>query len=132
MKMNFIVVQVDQSYDYVEGVNYVQSFPTEDEAIAFVQEKEKEQSAAWRARLDYIENWVDALELPETDYNGWVEYLKQYHPFGVRYVLPQDFKKNLKGYLKTHHSAKIDGYYPPPANFKWNGLHIVEISDIKP
>lgn len=127
--MNFIVVQVDQDYDYVEGVRHIASFPTEDAADAFKQEKEEEQNAKWRARLDYIEQWVDAIELPETDYHGWVEYLKQYHPFGARYVFPKDFKKNLKGYLKTHHSAIIDGYNPPLADFKWSGLHIVEIKE---
>jgi len=126
--MNFIVVQVDQDYDYVEGVRYIASFPTEDAADAFIQEKNEEQNAKWRARLDYIEQWVDAIEVPETDYHGWVEYLKQYHPFGAMYVFPKDFKKELKGFLRTHHSATIEGYNPPPADHRWNGLHVVEIN----
>ena len=126
--MNFIVVKVDQDYDYVEGVNYIDSFLTEDEANAFVQEKSQEQTSAWRKRMDYIEEWVDAIEPPVTDYNGWKEYLVQYHPFGGRYVMPKDFKKELKGYLRTHHSAKLEGYDPPLADFRWNGLHVVDAS----
>lgn len=128
--MNFIVVRVDQNYDYVEGVNYIDSFPTEDAANAFVQEKNDEQNSAWRARLDYIEQWVDEIEPPEnTDYNGWKSYLEQYHTFGGRYVMPKDFKKELKEYLRTHHSVKLEGYDPPSADFRWNGLHIVEIKE---
>ena len=92
--MNFIVVRVDQNYDYVEGVRYIRSFPTEEEANAFIQEKNEEHKSAWRSKMDYIDAWVDALELPQTDRHGWLEYLKQYQ---IRDSSPQDFKKNLKG-----------------------------------
>ena len=123
--MNFIIVQVYQDYDYVEGVGYIKSFPTEEEANTFIQEKREEQDAACKARRDYIEKWVDLIECPETDYHGWKEYLKQYHPFGARYVFPKDFKKELKGYLRTH-PAKLEGYDPPQANFNWDNLFVVE------
>jgi len=126
--MNFIVVQVDQDYEFVEGVRHIKSFSTKDEADKFVKEKKEENLTAWQARLDYIEQWVDALDLPETDYNGWKEYLVQYHPFGKIYVTPKYFKKNLKGYLRTHHSVTIEGYNPPLADPKYNGLHIIEIN----
>jgi len=127
--MNFIVVQVHQNYDMVEGVDYIKSFSTEEEATAYIQKEKEKEEAAWKSRLEYIEQWVDAIECPETDYNGWKEYLKRYHPFGVMYVLPQNFKKNLKEYLRTH-SAEIEGYDPPKANFEWYSysLFVVKIA----
>lgn len=129
---NFIVVQVDQDYDYVEGVRYIASFPTEEAANAFKQEKEEEQNVKWRARFDYIEKWVDAIKLPENiDYKSWCKYLGEYHPFSAKpmKVSPQDFHKELKGYLRTYHSVTLEGYDPPAADFKWNGLHVVKIND---
>lgn len=129
---NFIVVQVDQNYDYVEGVRYIARFSTEDAANAFIQEKNEEQDVKWKKRIDYIEQWVDSIQLPEDiDYNSWFQYLEKYHPFSASptKVSPKDFHKDLKGYLRIHHSVTIEGYDPPLADFQWNGLHVVEIKE---
>lgn len=125
--MNFIVVKVFSDYDYTEYVDYIGKFSTEEEANYFIQSKKDEQNSDWKIRRDYIDKWVDTLELPETDYNGWKEYLTQYYPFGARYVMPKDFKKELKYYLNTNHPANFKNYNPPPADLRWSNLFVVEI-----
>lgn len=126
--VRYIVVQVDQDYDHVDAVDYISGFPTLEEAQSYIKDRLDEQNAAWTARFDYINKWVSELECPETDFEGWKKFLEQFHPFGVRYVLPQDFKMNLEGYLKSHHSAIISGYNPPHADFRWSNLFIVNIN----
>ena len=129
--MSFIVVKVDQNYDYVEDVRYIASFPTEHAAQAFVKEKKEEQDEKWRARRDYIEQWVNTITLPETDAQGWKEFLQPFHPFGERGMFRQFFHQELKNYLRTYHSVKLEGYNPPIADWRWDGLHVVHIHDLK-
>ena len=59
--MNFIVVQVDQDYDYVEGVRHIASFPTEDAANTFVQKKAKSKP------LHGVKEWI-------TLKSGWMRF----------------------------------------------------------
>jgi len=125
--MNYIIVQVDQDYGQVVGVRYIESFEDKESANAFILGKNEQRIAEWKNRLEYIEQWVDAIELPETDYHGWIKYLEQYHPFGVMYVTPDDFKENLMSYLTTH-SVKLNEYEPPPVDLECNGFHIVKMS----
>jgi len=126
--VRYIVVQVSQDYDHVDAVDYISGFPTLEEAQSYIEDRLDEQNSAWTARFDYIEKWVAALDCPETDLNGWKNFLEHFHPFGVRYVLPKIFKMKLEEYLKSHHSAIIKGYDPPQADFRWNNLFIVNIN----
>jgi hypothetical protein len=126
----FAVIRVDQDYDYVEGAECIAAFPTEQEANDLVQKMKDERDASWKQKMEYVEEFVDNINPPETDYQGWVEYLKQY-PFGGRYVMPQNFKNHLKGYLRTHHYlVELDGYDPPSIILEWNNLFVVEIKGI--
>jgi|694.fasta_scaffold46598_5 hypothetical protein len=126
--MSYIIVKVNQDYDYVEGVEYIDSFVTEQEADNFIKEKTEQERTEWKARMSYIDGYVDAINVPDTDYNGWQAFLKQYVPFQSHWT-PKDFKNDLKIYLRNpSYSVNLAGYDPPPAHNKWNNLFIVKVS----
>jgi hypothetical protein len=118
--MSYIVVKVSHDYDYVEDVEYVDSFATEQEADNFIKEKDAASLSEHRARLAYIDGYVDAINVPDTtDYHVWQAFLKQYIPFQSHWT-PKDFKNDLKYYLREHlplsvESGVYDGYDPPIA-----------------
>lgn len=123
----FAVIKVNQCYDYVEGAECLESFDNEDDANECVQEWNQKIRESQRAKLDYIEKWVDECEVPEAlNYQHWKSYLEQWHPFGAMYVFPKDFKEELKRYLRTHH-ATYEGYNPPEAIYDMDNLFVVEI-----
>lgn len=124
----FAVIQIEQpDGEYVEGAECIYAATTKQEAEAHHQKMKNDRDVAWKNRLDYIEKFVDDINLPETDYHGWLEYLKQYYPFGACYVMPKDFKKEFKGYLRTHTPITLEGYNPPDMPC-WSPLFVVEIN----
>jgi hypothetical protein len=126
----FAIIEVDQCYEEINSLECIKTFSTEPEANDFVKQMCDDRNAAWKKRMDYIEEFVDAIDLPDADdvdYEGWKEYLKQYSPFGERYVFLKDFKKELKGYLRTHYNNTIEGYDPPPSVAWDRNLFVVEI-----
>lgn len=126
--MNYIVVQVDQDYDYLAGVRYIKSFATESLAQKFIEDKLEEQNVQYKAKCEYIEKYVDSIDTPEeANYNEWKEFLKQYN-FHVCWWTPNEFKKEFKIYLKNNHPVNIAGYDPPIVSNKYNNLFIVDIS----
>lgn len=128
----FAVIRIDQpDGEYVEGAECIYVAVTEKDAEDYLQKMKNDRDTAWKNRLDYIEKFVDDISLPETDYHGWLEYLKQYYPFGACYVMPKDFNKEFKGYLRTHPTpvAKLDGYNPPDLPC-WSPLFVVEINSL--
>jgi hypothetical protein len=58
--MSYIIVKVNQDYDYVEGVEYIDSFVTEQEANNFIKEKIEQERTEWKARSSYIDGYVDS------------------------------------------------------------------------
>lgn len=127
----FAVIDVDQSYDYVEGLRCLATFLTEQEANDHFQMLTDQANAANLAKMQYIEKFVDAIELPEgVDYLGWLEFLKQYHPFGQSYTYPKNFKNELKSYL-MHYTFEFKGYDPPSIYRHWTNIFVIEICDPK-
>lgn len=124
--MSFAVVRVDQYYDYVEGVECIDVFQTEQEANNLIQEMKDKRDTSWKDYDKYIETFVDNIDPPKTDYQGWEEYIKQFFGNDCRYVLPKDFKKELKRYLRDY-SPKLEGYNPPSIILGWTNLFVVEI-----
>lgn len=128
---NFIVVQAHLDYDYVEGVDYIAKFNSEEEANKFISDKKEKQDAEWSARCNYINEWVDAIELPETDYNGWKEFLATWGTFShpSKYIYPKDFKNEFKRFLMQYYSFSFEGYNPPAFHFHASNLFIIEVKD---
>ncbi len=124
--MSYAVIQVQLSYDFIEGVDFIAKFDTEEQADAFKDEKVSEQREQWVKKCNYINNWVEAIEVPQTDYNEWREFCEKYHPFAQRHIRPQEFKEAFKDYLKKYRYT-FEGYNPPECHFKWNNLFVVEI-----
>ena len=122
------VIQTCQFYDEIHSVTCSKTCATEAEANGAIQQMKDNRDEAWSKRMDYVEEFVDAIDPPEpTTYNEWQEYLKQFSPFGDRYVFPKDFKKELKGYLRTHNNDTIIGYDPPPVEWSHAEWYVVEL-----
>ncbi len=122
----FAVLRIDQWYDGVEGIECIDAFPTEEEANQLKQSMEKERDESYRKKIEYIENFVDNIVLPETDYQGWLEFLPKYFGKGCMYVFPKDFKRELKPYLNNY-EPKLEGFNPPQKISGWDHLWVVEI-----
>jgi len=133
--MNYIVIQIDLDYDYCMGAGFVEGFEAEDEADAFIAEKRALQDAAWKARCDYIEGWVDAIEVPEKVCpDDWQKFLKKYGYPGR--VSPSSFKNMFKNYLRQYGTTPeesdavgLKDYKPPYADFQWSELHVVNLKE---
>lgn len=128
---NFIVVEANQSYEHIEEIVYVENFDTKEQAQIYIENINIEQAASFQIRKKYIEDWVDAIEIPETDYHGWIDFYSQYI-FRNTYVFPKDFKNELKnclingyGYVKGN---KFENYNPPK-KCRFSNLFIVSIKD---
>ncbi len=127
--IEFFVVSVDQNYDYVEGLEFISHHPTDDEAMAAKKKLEDDWYQLLHKRNEYIKSFVEAIELPDTDYQGWIEFLKKFDTFGHRYTMPKDFKKDFLSHLTNTHngySTTYGGYSPPPCPSRPN-LYIMEV-----
>lgn len=122
----YAVIRVDQYYDDVEGAECLASFPTREEAEKHVQEIKDERDRLYRENQAYIDRFVEAIEVPKTDYAGWVAFLKQFSFFGDRYILPQDFKYTMKSYLREQ-VPPLAGFNPPPVKHGFNNLFVVVV-----
>lgn len=127
--MIYAVIRIVQWYEDIHSVECINSFPTSQEAEDFVQKTKNELNALWKNRIEYIEKYVDDIVIPATDGQGWKEYLKKFHPFGELYVVPSNFKKELKSYLIRYHNAVLENYDPPKALVNMDQLYIVEIKN---
>ena len=122
----FVVVRVNSHYDCIEGVDFVKEFDSEQAAQAYIDELTQKEKTAFLARKNYIDNWVDSLEVPELNYPEWCQYLKKY--FSFRYVTPPSFKEELKHSLyKNNENIELENFNPPERTIflAWQ-LHIME------
>lgn len=127
MSRCFSVVYVDQSYDDVFGVECIASFDTEQEANDFKSRLAEEYGISCKKRQEYIENFVENIVIPETDYKGWLGFLPQFFGAGHRHISPKEFKGSLRSYLYQHR-PKIEGYDPPEiVGYRFYSLFVVEI-----
>jgi len=66
----FVIVRVHQDYDYVEKLEYVKSFDTEGEAKDWIALKHEECRILWKARDEYVDEYMEGIEKPpEMGYN---------------------------------------------------------------
>lgn len=122
----FVVVRVDSCYDCIEGVDFVKEFDSEQAAQAYIEDLKQKESTALLARRNYIDNWVDSLEVPELNYTEWRQYLKKY--FSGRYVVPDSFKQELKYSLyENKESIELENFNPPEriGSYAWQ-LHVMK------
>jgi hypothetical protein len=120
-----IDVGIDFVGGYADGAFCIAVFPEEQAAYDLIAKMQKEQSDSYRQRNRYIEGFVDGIEVPKTDYNGWIEFLKKYEWHG-RYTTPQNFKKEMKYHLGQH-MVKIEGYNPPAVINGRDNLFVVKV-----
>lgn len=121
-----VVVRVDQDYDYVQGVNYVDDFENEEQAIAFIEREKTIFHNSWSNFCNYIDGFVDAIIIPEgLQYNEWQDFKSKYPLYNPS---PENFHTSLKAHLKNYRSCELEGYNPPKIEgHSVSDLHIVRI-----
>lgn len=127
----FAVIQVnqDQGDGYINGMTCVKTFPTESEAEDYIQSEQRIEVRAWLIREEYIEDWVDKIDIPGTDYQAWKELLGDNMPAVALLWAPESFKKNMTSYLVGNPHIKFERYNPPKAIHGSENLHVVEIKN---
>lgn len=124
----FAIIRVDQCYDYVEGADCLSVHSTREEAEAEIVRLKGVRDASFKARGDYISDFVDAIELPKTDYNGWCVFLKEWQYPGT-HLSPSSFHREMK-YFLFNHPVKLKGFDPPEVIRNMNNLFVVEIPEV--
>lgn len=123
----FIVVGVESDYDYVEGVNYVKTFSTREEAESFIKDERDYRNEMWHKRAAYIKEWVDNIDGIEGNESKWRGRLNMYQAHN-----PPILKTLICRYLESRSPAyqpdwpELEGYDPPEIVMS-RDLHIMEI-----
>lgn len=124
----FVIVQVDQDYDYIEGVNFVDVFKTEEEAVAYILNAENKDKESHRIFAKYVDEWVDSIKILKTDnYNEWKEFVNKYMCCFAPAFKEEGFKEELRIYLKSRSITKLKGFNPPKCTHDGYNLFIVEV-----
>lgn len=129
----FAVIEIRQYYEEINYVKSIGAFAEEQKAYDFIKEVLDKRSLLMQARMKYVDNFVEGIELPNLlegkGYVEWCEFLKQFHPLALGYIHPKDFKKELKFYLIRGSDLKLEGYNPPEADFSYKTWHVVEVNE---
>lgn len=127
----FAVIYVDPDYYYVQGVACVAVRATEAEAKAVVADRKKVHDEMHRARLDYIDRFVDAIVVPAfANYAEFQRFMAYYDIPSPSATLDR-FQQALKIQLRTGYTIKDSGYNPPPRPAPVHNLLVVEIPDVQ-
>lgn len=123
----YAVIDVDQDYDYVVGAACLASFSTEPEANGLIKRMRDESAAAWKFRLEYIDKFVEAVEVPEPKtHQEWQDWVMKY-PVYANHTHPKNFKEHLRDSLRKGHGLTLEEYAPPPRGGNCNNLFVVTI-----
>src|SRR5688572_13616675 len=97
----FAVIRVKQYYDYVEGIEFLKSFSTEEEAKSFIKKIKDDQDKKLDDRNAYIMNFVHNIVIPENiNTQEWKEFLEQFKPYvPSSYVTPKNFHNTILDFL---------------------------------
>lgn len=130
----YAIIQVNMDYDYCEGVQFVKSFATEEEANVFIQAQKDRYVETWKAKMEYVDEYINNIKIPETtpgnmeQFHGWKKFVEIYFP-GWTTVSPNNFKTSLRSFLKDRHRIENLPDYTPPIVAYYPEWHVVEIKE---
>ena len=131
----FVVVEVDSDYDYVEGINFIDAFSTEEEAAQYITDDYKEFVESVSNYDKYLDDFVNSINIPQPD-KGWKwvrpEIWKEFvGSFGLSSYLNDNevsFKYNLKHHLRSsYNNGNEELGYKPRKVPHCKSLRIMEI-----
>ena len=113
----FAVIRVHQDYDYVEGLEFIASFTTEEKAQSYIEQKNEAYRVSFLQRKHYIEKYVDAMEVPvfincnPESFKEWNDFIIEMYNCGNGYkpshVNGLNFKEQFKEHLIRIYSQRI-------------------------
>lgn len=117
------VLEVDQDYDCVNGIECICTVSTEENGFAYIKEAEKQNTANFLTREKYVDDYVNSLD------EDVLKKLKKKAEFKHLDQKVAPFKDCFKLFLKNnHYKIELENYNPP--EFKWVGnLFVVEIKN---
>ena len=125
----FAIIEVHASYDWVDDAECIEAFDTQEQANQKLKEINDDTKAKRDERCEYIENWVDKLEMPDTShYKEHMEYQQQFRHLTGTYTTPSFFKERLKLSLHERFNSELENYDPPPY-VRHRFLYVVEIKE---
>ena len=124
-RKKYVVTHVSHDFDgYVEGVECLAVFNSQEDADQFVQSRRDTAGGLRKMLIDHIDAFVEGVIVPEFRngtpgvYGAWMEWVEKW-PCHSSYVTPANFKENLKSYLIA--------YWP---NFKHHDFHLPDMSGL--
>lgn len=122
----FAVIKVYSWYDGPEDVECLGTFSTSEEAEAHIKTIKEIQRNSWLKKKEYIDNYVDNIQMPEAGYDNWLKFIQGYFGEQCSYVFPKDFKDHLKGGLSKG-TIKVKDCNPPEHDSNYLYLFVLEI-----
>jgi hypothetical protein len=127
----FAVILIDQDYDYIEGLECVKCFNTEQEANDFIVSENQKHQDSHTELCKYIDKFIDEnVDIPDLlEYSQWNVYRNKFELRDAAFVYPGNLKEVLKGRLKWGHDvpAVIKDKFNPPPIYACGNLRVVEI-----
>jgi hypothetical protein len=131
----FIVVKVDQCYDYVEGVEYKEKFNTAEEAQNHINKLKEEDVNSYLRRKEYVENFVNDIKMPDFEaypvnerYKACRDFLKDVYSseWVSTFITTKNFRDALNSHL-INHDTKYNNFNPPVITRNAENLFIIEV-----
>ena len=127
----YAVIQAWQDYDHIESLECIKTVNTKKEGNDFIKSERDRQDAEWKKRFDYIEKFVDDLDLRNMNGDKWDKYVNKFHYFDKNITSSYGrkmFKTRMKMNLRIQIvGIELEGYNPPDYSVGANNLFIVKL-----
>lgn len=125
----FAVVNVNLNYDYIEGIECLASFDTEEEAKLKIKQIIEERNSLIKKRIEYIDKFINDIKVPvDANYSEWIKFINNYKPFECKSKIENEFKLQLRMFLRYFDLWRED-YSPPAVRHDLDNLFIMEVKD---
>lgn len=127
----FAVVQVFQDYDYVEGVECVKVFRSEQECYDYIQDISRKSQEAFAKRNEYTLQYI-AEKCQPFKYERWEKFKSRFHPLLASCVDRTNFVPVLCNELMrtSYLPDSCKDYDPPPEGQYPYGMHVVKLTEL--
>lgn len=121
----FTVIKIIQYYEDIDEVKCVEVCQTEDEANDLAIKFKDEIDEAWRKRIEYVNSFVDNIQIPELDYHGWLKWIETW-PGVPCTIRPEGFKSHLRSSLIRDYTLDNKDYNPPKVEHGYASFYVLK------
>lgn len=128
-KKLFVVIDVEQNYDYVENARCVAAYRTQEDAERLVARLKEMKDKSHLDFTEYVKKFVADIEMPVApNYEQWQEFVKkaQNTTWFSTFITTATFRKDMEGFLYKGYKPGLPNYNPPEVIHKYQNLFVVE------